>query len=130
MRATSIPQFAIVKTDSATSFEESLNAKLRELHPKNPVVQFSETDPFLARISYTEQQQLPESNAEKLAYSFRCEDCPMFSPMVRADGTEDQRYKYGECEYSEYGRTYKNSQCCDVLVKMIKDGRIGLCLKK
>ena len=48
MRAQSIPQFAIVQADSAAAFEEQLNARIREVSDKNPVVKFD----VIRRIPY------------------------------------------------------------------------------
>ena len=38
------------------------------------------------------------------------------------------RVKYGDCPYSEYGRTYKNARACDMLYKKIRSGEVQLCL--
>lgn len=130
MKATSFQQFAIVQSDSATAFEETLNARMRSLSRKNPKVEF---DDLTAYISYTETEYAPESVSEAyelVGCCFHCEDCPEFQPIVKADGTEDKRVKYGECQYAEMGRTYKDNRACDMLYRLIKDGRIGLCYKR
>ena len=129
MKAQSYQQFAIVREDSAPAFEEKLNARIRELSDKSPKVNF---DGLTAYISYTETVRIPESQADEYALKgvcFRCENCPEFIPIVKADGTEDKRLSYGECQHAEFGRTYKNNAACDVLFKLIRDGRIGLCYK-
>ena len=41
MKAKSVNQYAIVRSDSASLFEEQLNARILELSDKNPSVVFS-----------------------------------------------------------------------------------------
>ena len=133
MRSESIQQFAIVKEDSAAAFEGALNARIRELSHEKPVVLFSESDPFLARIQYSELVRVPETKSDEFSLkgmTFHCSDCPEFCPIVKADGTEDRRLSYGECQYAHLGRTYKDSEACDLLFEMIRNGRIGLCYKR
>lgn len=130
MKAQSIQQFAIVQSDSAPAFEEELNARMRDLSSKCPKVKF---DGLTAYISYMETTRVPESVADEYQLQgvrFRCEDCPEFQAILKEDGTEDRRLRYGECQYADRGRTYKDSPACDMLFKLIKSGRIGLCYKR
>ena len=133
MKCKSIQQFAIVSADSAPSFEGQLNARVMELSDKNPVVKFVESDPLFARISYNETVKIPEDVGDEYelkGVAFRCEDCPMFTPILKEDGTEDRRVRYGDCELATYGRTMRDSRACDQLFTMIQNGRVGLCWKK
>ena len=133
MKSQSIQQFAIVKEDSASAFEGTLNARIRELSAFYPTVTFSESDPFFARISYKETVMIPETIVDRYELGgtrFHCEDCPSFQPILKADGTEDGRVKYGDCEFSRQGRTYKDSDCCEQFYTMLENGRIGLCWKR
>ena len=130
MKAQSIQQFAIVQSDSAPAFEGELNARIRELSDRNPQVKF---DGLTAYISYNETVRLPETLADMYELNgacFHCEVCPEFQAILKEDGTEDNRLKYGECQYAEMGRTRKDSAACDMLYKLIRDGRIGLCYKR
>lgn len=130
MKAQSFQQFAIVQHDSAAAFEEELNARIRELSDKSPVVKF---DGLTAYISYTESFRVPESLADEYelhGVEFRCEQCPEFTPILNKDGTENKVVKYGECQFASMGRTYKHSRACDLCYQMIRDGRIGLCYRK
>ena len=130
MKAQSIQQFAIVQSDSAAAFEGELNARIRELSDRNPKVKF---DGLTAYISYNETVRLPESLADMYELNgacFHCEDCPEFQAILKEDGTEDKRLKYGECQYAEMGRTRKDRAACDMLYKLIRGGRIGLCYKR
>ena len=129
MKSKSIQQFAIVRSDSASAFEGELNARIMELSDKNPIVKF---DGLTAYISYTETVRIPEDTSDEYelkGVSFRCEDCPMFDPICKGDGTEDRRVKYGNCELSKFGRTMRDSQACEQLFTMIQNGRVGLCWK-
>ena len=130
MKTKSIQQFAIVQCDSAPQFEEELNARMRDLSRKSPKVQF---DGLTAYISYLESVDIAETIADEYVLQgacFRCEDCPEFQHVLKKDGTENKVIKYGECQYAEYGRTYKDSPACDMLFELIKSGRIGLCYKR
>ena len=130
MKAQSIQQFAIVQSDSAAAFEEELNARLMDLSEKNPKVSFAG---LTAYISYFETVCIPESIADEYELRgacFHCEDCPEFQAALKADGTEDTRLKYGECQYAEMRRTRRDAKACDMLYKLIRDGRIGLCYRR
>jgi hypothetical protein len=130
MKAQSIQQFAIVQSDSAAAFEEELNARLMDLSEKNPKVSF---DGLTAYVSYIKTVRIPETLADAYELNgacFHCEDCPEFQAMLKADGTEDKRLKYGECQYAEMRRTRRDAKACDILYKLIRDGRIGLCYKR
>ena len=130
MKAQSIQQFAIVKADSAAAFEEELNARIRELSGKSPQVKF---DGLTAYISYVDTVRIAETIADAYELKgahFHCEDCPEFQPIMKADGTEDKRIRYGECQYAEFRRTYKDSNACDKLFEMIRSGEVGLCYRR
>lgn len=130
MRAQSIQQFAIVQADSAAQFEEKLNARMAELSNCNPQVRF---DGLTAYISYDKVVKIPECLADQYELEdvrFHCEDCPEFHAFLKEDGTEDRRRKYGECQYAKFKRAYRDSDACDVLFQLIKEGRIGLCYRR
>lgn len=122
-------QFLTVKAEAPELFTEDLNRAIRDLREKSPVVHFSETDPLCAYVSYTERFQAPETIADEYelqGVKFTCEMCPIFSPIMKRDGTPDARLKYGDCPESEFGRTYKDSQACKKLYQMLRDGRVRL----
>lgn len=130
MRRECFQQYAIVAADSAQSLTEQLNSKLRELQDKNPQVTF---EGLIARISYTENVYLMEELAdeyEAVGIKLSCQDCPMFQPVRKMDGTIDKRAKWGGCEYSPlgYGQTTKQSKACNRLYEMINSGEVKLCL--
>lgn len=130
MRRESYQQFAIVSADSAQSLTEQLNAKLRELSSKRPQVTF---EGLIARISYTEDATFFEELSdeyEEVGIKLTCQRCPMFEPVLKADGTIDKRAKWGGCEYSPlgYGQTTKQSKACSRLFEMINSGEVKLCL--
>ena len=130
MKAQSIQQFAIVQSDSAAAFEEELNARLMDLSETNAKVSF---DGLTAYVSYIKTVRIPETLADAYELNgacFHCEDCPEFQAMLKANGTEDTRLKYGECQYAEMRRTRRDAPACDMLYKLIRDGRIGLCYRR
>lgn len=133
MKCESFKQFAIVKEETAAAFNEKLNAEMARLREKRPVPIFSESDPFLCRISYTESVLIPETLADEYelkGVNLTCYDCPIFEPATKVDGTEDARCKIGKCVFAQYGKTYKMSEMCDKALGMLNDGRIKLCLSE
>lgn len=131
MKRSRFEQFAIVASDSASSFTEQLNAEILRLKDNDPVVEFSEsTTPFYARIKYTVNSETPETIAEAsevAGVSFVCAQCPYFKAPLKEDGTPDKRCKFGDCEHAELGRTLKMSPACDRLYGLIKEGDVELC---
>ena len=128
MISRSYQQFAIVAADSAQTLSDELNAKLFELRDKSPTVTF---EGMIARIQYTESEQVPESIAEEYelrGVNITCGDCPLFVPALKADGTQDLRANWGGCPVAEYKRTSRRSRACDTLFQMINDGRVKLCV--
>ena len=130
MRSSTYEQFAIVRADSASLFTEQLNAEVYRLRDNHPVVKFSESIPFYAQIKYTVNENIPETVAEASEVEgvrFVCAQCPYFKPVLKEDETEDRRCKYGDCPYTELGRTLKKAPACDRLYELIKEGSVKLC---
>ena len=128
MRSESYQQFVIVQSDSAHSLTEQLNAELYRLRHKHPSVTF---EGMIARISYIDEDSAPEDlrdEYEQEGINLTCQDCPLFSPTLKTDGTIDNRAKYGWCPVNKYGRTCRSSRACKMLFEMINDGRVKLCL--
>ena len=127
MISRSYQQYAIVAADSAQTLTEQLNAKLIELRGKNPTVTF---EGMIARIQYTESEVVPESiedEYELLGVRLTCEDCPFFTPSLKADGTEDKRAKMGGCPFMESKKTDRRTPACEKMFRMLNEGRIKLC---
>ena len=130
MKRSSYEQFAIVHADSALSFSQKLNEEMIRLKDHDPSVAFSETNPFYARIKYVVNTETPETIAEASemeGVSFVCLQCPYFKPVTTEDGEIDRRYKWGDCEHAELGRTYKTTAACNRLYELIKEGDVKLC---
>ena len=132
MKRSSYEQFAIVHADSASLFNEQLNAEVYRLRDYHPVVKFSESIPFYAQIKYTLKHDVPQSISdeyEMIGASFTCAQCPCFVPVLKDDRTEDLRFKAGDCSYvgNELGRTLRRSPACDHLYELIKEGKVNLC---
>ena len=130
MKRSSYEQFAIVKTDSASLFEEQLNEKVRCFKDMHPEVHFSEQIPFYAHITYFASTETPESISEEYEMAgvrFVCAQCPHFQPVLKDDGEIDMRFKYGDCPHSELGRVFKTEAACDKLYELIHEGRVKLC---
>lgn len=131
MKCESFQQFAIVAADSAQSLTDQLNAKLYQLREKHPVVTF---DGLIARISYTEESETPETAYDEykaVGVCLTCEDCPWFRPALNMDGTEDRRAKWGGCQFSPfgYGHTKRTTKACEKLFEMIQNKEVRLCLR-
>lgn len=131
MKSLLVQQFAIVRSDSAETFEAELNTRVKELFAYSPKVEILDNGEYLtAKISYKaplEAEYRPKDPTDS-GITFLCQDCPYFEPMRKADGTEDGRTKYGGCKFAEFKRTYKTSKACAVLYQMIENGGIRLCL--
>lgn len=128
MISRSYQQFAIVAGDSAQTLTDRLNEKLFELRDKNPTVTF---EGMIARIMYEEREADPESLEEEYELQgvrISCQDCPFFSPILKADGTVDGRIKYGDCPFTEFGRTPRDGRACEQLFQMINSGEVQLCV--
>ena len=128
MISRSYQQFAIVAADSAHTLTDRLNEKLYELRDKNPTVSF---EGMIARISYEERDTVLESIEEEYELQgvrLTCQDCPYFTPILKADGTVDGRIKYGDCEFSEFGRTPRDARACSTLFQKLNNGEVQLCL--
>ena len=133
MKRSSYEQFAIVKTDSASLFEKQLNERVFELRDNFPEVIFSANIPLYAQIKYRVDTQVPESISdeyEMVGARFTCAQCPYFQPMLKKDGEEDPRYKYGDCPHNELGRVFKTEPACDRLYEAIHEGSVKLCFTK
>ena len=135
MKRSSYEQFAIVKSDSASLFEELLNEKVYELRNNYPEVNFSETIPLYAQIKYRKEIIAPESISEEyemVGACFVCEQCPHFVPATNKDGSEDLRCKVGDCTHpdNELGRTYRTTLACDALYELIQAREVKLCFTK
>jgi hypothetical protein len=130
MKRSSYEQFAIVHADSAPLFNQQLNEEIRRLKDNSPVVHFSESIPFYAQIKYIVNEEAPETISEASEMEgvrFVCAQCPYFKAPLKDDGTEDKRCKYGDCEHTELGRTFKSSPACEKLYELIAEGGIKIC---
>lgn len=129
MKCESYQQFVIVEADTAALLTDQLNATIIRLRGKRPVADIKSGR--LAIVSYTEDSFDPEDIGEALeleGLKITCQDCPLFTPIYKADGTEDRRIKYGNCPECNFGRTYRTSRPCEKLFKMINNGEVKLCL--
>ena len=129
----SCSQFAIIRERSASTFEEKLNNRLEELVDDNTEVTFSDVDgDMVARIQYKKSVRVerPDVPMSETGILFTCADCPYLEPVLNAKGEVNGRIKYGNCQFSEYGRSYKTSPACDVLYNMIRSGEVRLCLSE
>ena len=125
MSSRSYQKFAIVQGDSAQSLTDQLNEQLYRLRDKHPVVTF---EGMIARICYDETDYDPNPIEEEAKIEIFCQDCPYFKPLLKADGTIDKRSRLGDCPYTKYKRTYRNSKPCEKLINDINSGEVKLCL--
>jgi hypothetical protein len=130
MKRSRYEQFAIVHADSASLFQKQLNEEIFRLRDNDPVVKFSESIPFYAQIKYSVDNTTPEKISEEYelqGVQFVCAQCPFFKAPLKEDGTEDKRCKYGDCEHTDLGRTFRNTLACDKLYELIAEGGVKLC---
>ena len=129
MDCRSYHQYAIVTGTSAQELTDQLNQKLYELRDKSPEVTF---EGMVARIKYIERETVPDCLADE--YNLRgvnltCQDCPFFQPLLKSDGSEDRRARWGDCHFAEYGQTTRDGKACDRLFQMLNKGEVILCLR-
>lgn len=131
MKRSRYEQFAIVHEDSAPLFNKQLNEEIYRLRDNDPVVKILRAEPpFFAQIKYTVYDTAPEKISEEYelkGVQFVCAQCPYFKAPLKDDGTEDKRCKYGDCEHTDLGRTFKASPACDLLYELIAEGGVRLC---
>lgn len=128
---TTTKRFAIVRETEAHQFEERLNETFLRLKDKSPKIEFSETGDYMnARFEYEEQIERETVPVSESGYLFTCEECPCFEHLLKKDGTVDERIKYGNCDFAQYGRTLKKSKACEVLYRLIENGEVSLCYAK
>lgn len=106
---------------------QDLNVTLLELAESNPEVTFADG---YARIEYTKSFEEIAPPVTETGITFTCEECPLFRPVLNRKGEPDGRVKYGDCDYSEFGRTWKTSAACQNLYTMIKNGTVSLTLNE
>lgn len=134
MKNSVVQQYAIVKENTAPLFTAKLNNELERLKDNDPTVTFSATDPLCAYVSYIVTERHPETIEEASSLEgvrFVCEQCPMFRPILKADGTVDGRCKFGDCTYegNEFGRALKRQPACSYLYELIQGGGVKVCFK-
>ncbi len=131
MKRSRYEQFAIVHADSASLFQKQLNEEIFRLRDSDPAVEILRAEPpFFAQIKYTVDCSTPEKISEEYelqGVQFVCAQCPYFKAPLKEDGTEDKRCKYGDCEHTDLGRTFKNTKACDKLYELIAEGSVKLC---
>ena len=112
-------------------FKARLNETMKRLKDRCPEAKVNiEGDTLDALISYVEDVAIEELTPAEAGIKFICEDCPMFYPETKRDGSPDLRSKWGDCIYAEMHRTSKQSSACDLLYGMIKNGDIRLTLSE
>lgn len=124
-------QFAIVRSDSAETFENDLNARMYELRNASPEVLFNEQGQTLtATIEYTVKRDPVHEERDPVTDGIllTCSDCPYCEHITKRDGTPDMRAKTRNCKFAEYGRTYPESNACSVLYQLIINGGARICL--
>lgn len=123
-------QYSIITDHDPQAFQDKLNAELRKLKDKEPEVNITSGGTMrIAEIRYTEEAIIQEPDPAEKGVRFTCEECPMFKPAPKRDGTPDLRSKYGDCPHSEMQRTWRTAPACGVLYTMIKNGKIRLTME-
>ena len=106
---------------------QDLNVTMLELADSNPEVTFTDG---CARIEYTKSFEEIAPPVTETGITFTCGECPLFRPILKKNGQPDERVKYGDCDYSEFGRTWKTSSACECLYTMLKNGTVSLSLNR
>lgn len=127
MRTEKIKQFEFIRNEDVEQFQNDLNKAMKRLKDMLPeTIIKADGEILTAQIEYTETLTIEEPPATETGITFRCEDCPMFRPQQKRDGTPDARSKYGDCPHADFHRTWKSNQACEVLYRAIKNGDVRL----
>ena len=118
-------QFKFIKDPELN--ENELNLAMMTLSDSKVEVTFSDG---YARIEYTKELEEIAPPVTETGIKFTCEECPLFKPILNRSGNPDGRVKYGNCDYSEFGRTWKTSAACQNLYTMLKNGTVSLTLNQ
>lgn len=118
-------QFKFIKDPELN--EHELNLTMLQLSDSKTEVTFADG---YARIEYTKSFDEIEPPITEKGIKFTCEECPLFKPILNRAGNPDGRVKYGNCDYSEFGRTWKTSPACQNLYTLIKNGTVSLMLNE
>ena len=118
-------QFKFIKDPELN--EQELNLTMLELSDAKTEVTFQDG---YARIEYTKSFEEIAPPVTETGIKFTCEECPLFKPVLNRSGNPDGRVKYGNCDYSEFGRTWKTSPACQNLYTLIKNGTVSLALNE
>ena len=128
MQSRSVPQFAIVQGDSAQDLTDKLNKEMWSLAGKGPEVTING---LMAVIRYSETERIfdePEDAIAVTGLDITCQDCPFFKPIRNRDGSLNRVVKSGKCEFSKYGKAYRDGKPCMHLIETINRGEVRLCL--
>ena len=120
-----IMQFKFIKDPELN--ENELNMAMIQLSDSKTEVTFGDG---YARIEYTKDFEEIAPPVTETGIKFTCEECPLFRPVLNRSGNPDGRVKYGNCDYSEFGRTWKTSPACQNLYTLIKNGTVSLMLNQ
>lgn len=124
-------QYAIVRSDSAETFENKLNARMYELRNEAPEVLFNEHGQTLtATIEYTVTKDLGTVERDPVTDGIilSCADCPYCEHITKRDGSPDMRAKTRICKFAKYGRVYPDQDACILLYQLIMNGGARICL--
>lgn len=124
-------QYAIVRSDSAETFEDNLNARMFELRNAAPEVLFNEHGQTLtATIEYTVTKAVNPVERDPVTDGIilKCADCPYCEFITKRDGSPDMRAKTRNCKFAKYGRVYPNQDACILLYQLIMNGGARICL--
>lgn len=131
MRKETIKQFEMIRETDPELFKDKLNETMKRLKDQKPEAKIGiEGDTLDALIAYEEPISIEDREPQDAGVKFVCEECPMFKPNTKADGTPDMRSKYGSCPHATMHRTWRTSSACEFLYQMIKNGDIILALKE
>lgn len=112
---------AAIAADEPAEFEKQFNEKMALLSDNSPEPTIDISNGFRAVIKYKVTEQIvtsikDEYNLEGIRHI--CAECPLH------DVETDSRRKWVTCEYSDFGETHLERECCEYFYKQMKIGRV------
>lgn len=123
MRYDSTKKIRVVKSYDPQQFEEEFNQAMDELKDLRPEIEFNHAQGLCAYIIYQESNETPETVEDEFlleGITYFCYQCPYL------ERGSDKRRKTWPCKYDEYGSSRTDSMACEMIYKMVKQGKMKL----
>lgn len=112
---------AAIAADDPQEFEQQFNEKMSLLSDNDPEPTIDISNGFRAVIKYRVKEDVITSIKDEYhleGIRHICAECPLH------DLETDSRRKWVTCQYSDFGETHLDHECCDYFYKQMKIGNV------